>query len=194
MNIASAARQQQFMAKAEQVSDSLIHSFWLPWAIIAFGVFVRINQFAHGRALWLDEIRLALNILNRSFADLTLPLDYDQGSPVGFLWLEKLMVELFGHSDAVLRLLPLAASILALLLFYAVARRLLRPRAMLLALLFFAVAGPVIYYGSEVKQYSSDVFVTVVVLWIGLELLSRTLTPARTILYALLGAGVRVLD
>ena len=50
---------------------------------------MRIAPFWLDRSLWLDEAKLALNVLERSPARLFQPLDYEQAAPVGFLLLEK---------------------------------------------------------------------------------------------------------
>ncbi len=132
--------------------------------IILFGIVLRLGQYAANRSLWLDEAKLALNIVNRSFVELTLPLSRDQAAPLGFLFIQKMVVEVLGNRDYILRLFPLAAGIIAMLLIYKVAESYIEDASMLIVLGLFAVASPLIYYASEVKQYSSDVLVTVLLL------------------------------
>ena len=91
--------------------------------LIAFGALLRIVQYATNRSLWLDEAAFARNVLDRSFAQLLLPLDYLQTPPMGFLLLEKLATSALSGSEYALRLLPLLAGILSLFLACAVARR-----------------------------------------------------------------------
>ncbi len=145
--------------------------------LILLGAAARAALYARTRSLWVDEASLALNIVGRSFAELFKPLDYAQGAPIGFLLLEKLSVTLFGNSEYALRLVPLIGSVLSLPLFYAVARRFLSPSAMLAALALFALSPTLIYYASEVKQYSTDVTVTLLILW----LLFQTRDPASSL-------------
>ena len=85
------------------------------------------------------------------------PLSSDQLAPVGFLVLERLVIRLIGGSDRALRLIPLFSGIVSLFLMRSVVRRLLKPRAAILALAIFALADDLTYYSSEIKQYSSDV-------------------------------------
>ena len=58
--------------------------------LLVLGVVLRIRQYLAGRSLWVDEAMLALNIVNRGFAGMFMPLDYDQGAPIGFLLVEKI--------------------------------------------------------------------------------------------------------
>jgi hypothetical protein len=133
--------------------------------LLVSGIVLRIAPFAVNRSLWLDEAKLALNILERSPAQLFQPLDYDQAAPVGFLLLEKEAVNLLGEGERALRLVPLLAGLASLGLFYVVARRWLSPGETLLALALFALDTPLVYYASEVKQYSTDVFVALLLLF-----------------------------
>lgn len=139
--------------------------------LIIFGLVLRLRQYFAGRSLWLDEAMLALNIINRNFGELLQPLDYNQGGPVGFLLLEKLTVTLLGNNELTLRFIPLLAGCAALLLFALLLWRMLGTLGLALALTLFAAAAPLIYYSSEVKQYSSDVFVTLFLLWLAAETL-----------------------
>jgi hypothetical protein len=129
------------------------------------GSALRIAPFLIDRSLWLDEAKLALNVLERSPAQLFDPLDYDQAAPVGFLLLEKRAVMAFGEGERALRLVPLIAGLGALWLFPLAARRWLSPIESLLALALFALAQPLVYYATEVKPYSVDVLVALALLW-----------------------------
>ena len=63
--------------------------------IICFGILVRVIQYLYNRSLWADEAVLALNIVNRSYLELLQPLDYEQGAPIAFLWVEKLAIQIW---------------------------------------------------------------------------------------------------
>jgi len=139
-------------------------AWWLA-LLLASGVVLRVVPFALDRSLWLDEAKLALNVLDRSPAQLFQPLDYDQAAPVGFLLLEKAAVRALGESERALRLVPLLAGLASLGLVYAVARRWLPPAESLLALALFALAQPLVYYASEAKQYSTDVLAALALWW-----------------------------
>ena len=97
--------------------------------LLVIGAVLRAAPFLLDRSLWLDEAKLALNVLERSPAQLFGPLDYGQAAPVGFLLLEKQAVAAFGEGERALRLVPLLAGVASLWLFFVVARRWLSPAA-----------------------------------------------------------------
>lgn len=132
--------------------------------MITIGAVLRLRQFFSDRSLWLDEALLARNIIERSFVGLLQPLQYDQNAPVGFLMLSKLAVYVGGNNAYALRFFPLVFGILALFLFYRVARHFLKVPGTLIALTFFSLSTPMVYYSAEFKQYMGDVCVTLM-LW-----------------------------
>ncbi len=150
-------------------SNIFFSSKRLPWMIIFLGVALRLAQYLANRSLWLDESYIALNIVQRSFSQLFGPLDYHQVAPIGFLLIEKVAVQAFGNTEYALRLFPLLCGIVALFLFYKLAPSYLAPRAVTLGLGLFSIADPSIYYSSEVKQYSSDVTVALILYLIAIR-------------------------
>jgi uncharacterized membrane protein len=135
-----------------------------PVVLILIGATLRTAEYLHNKAIWLDEAHVALNILERGFADLLKPLDYNQAAPCGFLVAERWMIDHFGPSEYTLRFLPWIGSILALPLFWLFARHTLRTGAALIALTVFALSPGVIRYASEVKPYVIDVVATLVLM------------------------------
>lgn len=140
---------------------------YVPLLIVTLGVAARLRQFVFNRSLWLDEAAVAVNIVGRNFGGLLRPLEYLQVAPIGFLWTEKVLVSIIGNTDLVLRIGPLVAGLLALVLM----AKLAEPMSTLLeivpgglALALFALSGRLIYYSSEVKQYSLDVLLAVTLL------------------------------
>lgn len=155
------------LTKFQKYLQGLYATHLIVVGLIIFGLVLRLRQYLAGRSLWLDEAMLALNIVSRNFGELLQPLDYNQGGPVGFLLLEKLTLTLLGNNELTLRLIPLLTGCAALLLFALLLRQMLGNLGLALALTIFAVAAPLVYYSSEVKQYSSDVFITLLLLWLG---------------------------
>ena len=141
-----------------------------PWqfltvAAVAAGVLLRAVQYFANSSLWVDEAALSRNILDRSFAQLAQPLDYAQSAPIGFLFAQKVMVS-FGSSEWLLRAIPFAASVAALVVFILVARRVLTEVGQAVAVAAFALGSPFIYFGAQAKPYSTDVAVTLLLTWL----------------------------
>ncbi len=141
--------------------------------IILTGVLLRIYFYLVNRSLWLDEAFLAASLVNRSFAGLFQPLEYAQGAPPGFLLAAKTAVVLFGKTDYSLRLIPLLAGVASVPLMAAVAHRYSARPAAMVASALFALSPRLIYYSSEVKQYSTDVFFALLLLYTGLACLQK---------------------
>ncbi len=132
--------------------------------LLAAGALLRVAQYLANRSLFLDEAGLAMSALRRSYAGMLQPLELGQVAPAGFMMLEKLAVVLFGESEYALRLVPLLAGLASLLLFRRVALRCLEGAAVPIAVGLFALCGRLIDYSSELKQYSTDVAICLLLL------------------------------
>lgn len=138
----------------------------LLWTILAVGLLLRLNSYASGRALWIDEAMVSINIIQSNLSRLLLkPMLYYQVAPLGFLTVEKALVSLFGDSEYVLRLFPFLCSITGLWMFYRLCKKTqLSATPFWVALAGFAVSRGLVYYAGEVKQYASDVLVSLSIL------------------------------
>ena len=132
--------------------------------LIVIGVILRVWQYVSDPSLWIDEAALARNIIDRPVWALFGPLDYAQVAPAGFLLIQKAAVLTLGSSEYVLRLFPLLCGIAALLAFARLAHHLLDDWAAPFAAGMFALGAPFVFFASQVKQYSSDILASVVVL------------------------------
>jgi len=147
----------------------------IPITIIIFlGFVLRIRQYLIGRSLWVDEAMLSLNIINRNFAGLFKPLDYNQGAPIGFLLVEKFFNLFFGRNEFALRLFPLLLGLLSLWIFYLLLRQFTKGTALLVVLALFAINPRLIYYSSEVKQYMADVNVVMILLLLVIHIFEQS--------------------
>ena len=177
-----------------KVKNQLCRSFTLrnlTLGMIVIGVILRLLQYSLNRSLWLDESFIALIVTKNSFLGLLGPLDYSQVAPTGFLFIEKALVLLLGNNEYVLRLFPLVAGIVSLFLFYQVARRCIREEGALIAVGLFSLSGHLIYYSSEVKQYSSDVTVALLLLMVTIYIISKNYTNLSIVFFAAIG-GIAV--
>jgi hypothetical protein len=156
--------------------------------IVLFGILVRVVQYVNNRALWGDELMLALNIVERSYADFLKPLDHIQAAPPAFLWVERLSVDLFGNNEYALRLFPLISGIISLIAFYKLAQWTVSAIAVPIAVLLFACLRYPVYYATELKQYSSDVMVALLLSLLLIALQGQMLSKGRSLLLGLIGA------
>ncbi|MEM1375686.1 MAG: hypothetical protein AAGF78_15050 [Pseudomonadota bacterium] len=128
----------------------------LGMAAVVFGILWRIAEYLFNRSLWVDEARLAINIVNRSYGELLEALDMNQAAPPLFLWIEKAASGI-SESELMFRVLPMIGGLLALPLFWILAQRVFRGWPAVIATWLFAVNVQMIYYSSELKPYSWDV-------------------------------------
>ena len=149
------------------------------WLAVAVGIALRVYQFALNQSLWLDEVMLSLNITDRTFVQLLEPLTHKQAAPPAFLWVERLAIASFGVSEFALRLFPLLSACASLVLFAVLCRRYLPATAAIVAVTVFATGDGLIYFSSEVKQYSTDVLCSVALMLLAMRVLDCEKGPTR---------------
>ena len=160
---------------------------FLWWLFILTGILLRVRQYLVDRSLWADEASLGYNLVNRNFAELTQLLDYHQAAPIGFLFIEKSLLVLFGNTEYVLRFFPLVSGLLATYLIYRIAREHLGA-AGLFAVLVFSISFWLVYYATELKQYSSDMLVALLLVYLDGNCLKETVRGKDFILLGFFGA------
>lgn len=160
---------------------------WIGSVLVLAGFILRTRQYLANRSLWLDEAMISVNIIDRSFIELMHWLDYDQQAPIGFLWLQKVVVSVLGDNELVLRLVPFLAGCAALWLMFRFTRR-FSPISGNTSLALFVVSSTLIYYTSESKQYILDVTVALSLVLLFLHLDRQGLRPRDHLLLGLVGA------
>jgi hypothetical protein len=151
---------------------------------IILGVASRIYGYILNRSLWLDEAFLASSVVRRDYLGLLDPLDFNQGAPVGFLWITKILVYIFGSSEFVLRLLPLITGLSSIYLFYILMNRLNSSSKPWVGTAFFATVPFLVYYSFEFKPYMSDAFITLSSLILISKIYTRNLKPEYLFIYS----------
>ncbi len=155
------------------------------WVLVAVGVALRVWQASGGMSLFVDEIAIARNIAERSYAGILAPLDYGQVAPAGFLLVEKLLWSFLGGGDWTLRILPVAGAVTSVFLFRSLARRALSGIAVPLAVGWFGIGVPLIEFGAQAKPYATDV-----ALALALTLLAIAVEETPVSQRRLVGAGL----
>jgi hypothetical protein len=145
-------------------SGNLRPERWVALFVVV-GVMLRLFRYSLGLPLWGDEGFLGVNILDRGYRGLLQPLEYIQVAPIGFLWAERAMYRWLGMSEYVMRLVPLLAGVSAVVLFGFWARKILEPLAATIATGILAVSDLSIRHAVELKPYSIDLLVSIVLLY-----------------------------
>ncbi len=158
----------------------------LEWIIIFIGIALRIVRYLSNPSLWLDEAYHAYLIIKFPFLDFSNPF-----VPAGYLFIERLFVKIFGTGEYSLRLFPLICGISSVILFYKFVRNYLSRKAVFLALFLFSLCEPLIYFSSEVKQYSSDVLCSLILYIMAHNIRQKErINIAKAFLYIVTGAVI----
>lgn len=127
----------------------------------------RVVQYAWQRSYWLDEGWLLVNIRDQPWGELLGHLDHGQAAPAAFLVFTRVLVELFGTPEWAMRFLPFVAGCLGLVVFTLLVRRVgIGARATLMVVAMFALCESAILYSATLKQYSTDILCSMMVLWV----------------------------
>ena len=130
--------------------------------IIVVGVGLRLFNYVQNRPYWLDEQSLASSLVGCPILSFAAPLANTQLVSPGFLAVERVVSTILGDSRPAMRLYPLVCGIASIFWFREVASRCLSARAALIALTLFTFSSDLIYYSTELKQYSGDVAIGLV--------------------------------
>ena len=154
---------------------------------VVLGAALRVRRWAEGRSLHLDEAMLLDGLLDRPFADLAGTLPDTQSGPLGWLVLERALLEVSTH-EQVLRAPSLVAGVATVVLVAAAAWRLLGPWPAAAAAGLVAVDPQLLERADEVKPYALDGAVAAAALLAGALVVTRG-RPRATGLVGLALAG-----
>lgn len=155
--------------------------------IILLAIFLRFKSFLAIRPLWHDECSLALSIIYKNYFDYFAPLLHSQSAPPLFMVLSKFFTKIFGISEFSLRLLPFTCSILSVFAFYSFSKLFLKNKIIILiSNLLFALNFYVIYYSQEFKQYSTDVFLSIILFILTSKIDLKKISYKKILLYSFL--------
>ncbi len=145
----------------------------------ATAIALRLWVYFQGRDLIIDEANIARNIYERSFAGLLKPLDYEQYAPPVYLWVTKLCSVVFGFAEWSLKLYPILCGIAAVFVLYKILQKLVPSDTIWYPLGLFAFTAIIVRYSSELKQYSPDVFITLLLIWLALKIDVKQYKPLK---------------
>ena len=136
--------------------------------ILLMGIILRLTYYFQDYDLIIDEANIARNLDERNFAELCLPLKYEQYAPPVFLWIEKLMSLIFGFGEKALRLYPLLCGMAALFVFYKILILTLSRKGLWYPLALLAMGVIYVKYSAQVKQYMPDLLIGLLLIWAAL--------------------------
>jgi hypothetical protein len=136
--------------------------------IICVGILFRSNRYwIDPIALWGDEAMWTRRMLDQ-------PLSFPTFRPIAFMALCRGLAEGVAIDERVLRLPSYLASIGSIFLFADIGRRLLKNRVLVLVMLAFACAQPMLIdFGKEFKPYAVELFFHLLMLWSSLRVLQQ---------------------
>lgn len=164
-------------------------SFLIIPIIIFLGILLRVLVYFQNRSLIIDEANLARNIVEKSGFEFFQSLDYQQYCPPVFLIITKWNTELFGVNEWSLKILPLCSGILLFFCFLALAKRLIKAQSIhgyLLFVLSFSTLA--IRYSTELKQYSLDSLLTLVLIYLAIRFKEAQWSLKNTLIWLFLGS------
>lgn len=136
--------------------------------MIVCGIIIRIKLVLINQSMWSDECSLYLNISQADYWKFFKPLDWLQVAPPVFMVIEKLIFDLFKNvlpMEMIPRLFPCFCSIATLILLPLFVEKVYKNRVVTAIITFMTAFTPyVVNYANEVKQYSCELFVAVLVL------------------------------
>ena len=139
-------------------------------AVVALGLATR--TFNLNQSLFVDEAWVANAVLADTLRDM-LHYDWVPSPPPLFLLLVRAAVGLLGRSDVAFRIVPALAGMGSIVLLALLARRLLGATSAIVSVSLL-VTSPVAYrWAISLKQYSSDAFVALVLIWVIYRYLDR---------------------
>ena len=134
--------------------------------IIICAVLLRILFYSYERPFWNDESALAINLINRTFSGLWLPLDHEQITPPLYSCFFFFFAFFISNNEYAFRLPALLFGFTSVPLFFLLVVKVIKNYAgRLFALMLFAFNYQLIYYSQELKQYSCDVFMFLAILF-----------------------------
>ena len=156
----------------------------LPFLLATFavlaGVALRIMLYLRDPSVWHDEAALLVNVIDKTFAQLSGPLEFAEAAPPLFMWLERAVVVSIGSDTFAVRLPVLLAGCATVLVMVPLARRILAPRAVPLALAVVALSQKLLAHSVEAKPYVIDALCAAALAWMFLR--SRMWKPVTRLL------------
>ncbi|MBI5099512.1 MAG: hypothetical protein HZB30_09780 [Nitrospirae bacterium] len=142
---------------------------YLLLTIISGIVIVEIISIVRMKPFWLDEWFVIVNIKFKEIEEFFFrPLDFNQGFPRAYLVLIKYFSRIFNYNYLSLVLIPFIVQLLNIVFFWYVSTEIIykedKLKSYLLILVFLSYETTFIYF-TQVKQYTMEMFCSLLALW-----------------------------
>lgn len=131
--------------------------------IFVIGFLVRTIVLGYRHEFEDDECRLLIALSDKSFWQLFFSIGYAQSAPPFYLILLKFWAFLFKENEMACHILPYFFSLGSIFYFYKLSEKFfIKKFSLILANLLFSINCFIVHFSSIIKQYSSDVFICLV--------------------------------
>jgi hypothetical protein len=152
-------RERWYASRSAQIERLWRYALLVTAAVgLAAVVSLDIYQWLVPLPLWVVEEMCALNVRDRSMADLSGPLWMGQSAPFGWLVLERAAIAMFGTGEASVRAVALLFGLSGVGAAVWVGRRWMAPIGAAVFVLLYWVSPWLAHYRFEVKHYTADAF------------------------------------
>lgn len=153
-----------------------IHIF--KWTSIASLLWIPA-LFITNKSLWVDELLLALNFIDKDWQHLLNPLEHRQMAPIGFLLISKCFAVIFMHQDFAFKIMPAFGWLTSWFVFKSILEHFNISRLFLWgSMALFSSNFILLSYSYEFKQYSTDVSFALLIFLIYLKVKDKTSTQS----------------
>lgn len=135
----------------------------LVFILVGMNILWRTVRYALGFPLFGDEAFVANSILVMGWQGLSGGLEHYQIVPLFYLWGTLLVSKIAGSSEWALRLLSYGAGVASALLFLKLAFQILPRKTALISLAIFCASYYPVRHAAEVKPYSFDLLVSLII-------------------------------
>ena len=149
--------------------------------IFIIAVYLRLDAYFINNSFFTDEILLAQNIFERNYAELFLPLNYFQSAPYLFLVISKSITSIIGINELCFRWFPCLSGVVSVFGFYFLLKDLCKNIwVQLIGLFTFSISYQLLFYSQAFKQYSSDVLVSIGILFLISKLFKTNISTIKS--------------
>lgn len=155
--------------------------------IFILGFLLRLKWLLVNPSFWDDECSIAWNVVHKNYLDFFGVLDYLQVAPPFFMITSKLFTHFFGISDFSLRLSPFLFGILSMVMFFVISGKIFKNKITIItSTLIFSINQAMVGYSSEFKQYSCDIFFTLLSLYLFFDIIKNQASIKKIIIYSII--------